>query len=74
LYPLLQALDEQYLEVDGQFGGVDQRKIFTFAEEKLPKLKYSKRFHLMNYMIAGLAGGKMSRSVGICVDWWTTYV
>lgn len=28
-----QALDEEYLKVDAQFGGVDQRKIFTFAEE-----------------------------------------
>ena len=30
---LLQALDEQYLKVDAQFGGVDQRKIFVYAEE-----------------------------------------
>lgn len=30
---LLQALDEEYLKVDAQFGGVDQRKIFTFAEK-----------------------------------------
>lgn len=29
----LQALDEEYLKVDAQFGGVDQRKIFVFAEE-----------------------------------------
>ena len=29
----LQALDEHYLGVDAQFGGVDQRKIFTFAEK-----------------------------------------
>ena len=33
LYPLLQALDEEYLKVDAQFGGVDQRKIFMFAEK-----------------------------------------
>ena len=31
----LQALDEEYLKVDAQFGGVDQRKIFTFAEKVL---------------------------------------
>ena len=30
---ILQALDEEYLKVDAQFGGVDQRKIFTFAEK-----------------------------------------
>lgn len=33
LYPLLQALDEVYLKVDAQFGGVDQRKIFMLAEK-----------------------------------------
>jgi tyrosyl-tRNA synthetase len=36
--PGLQALDEEYLHVDAQFGGVDQRKIFTFAEKYLPQL------------------------------------
>lgn len=50
LYPGLQALDEQYLEVDAQFGGIDQRKIFTFAEKYLPMLGYDKRIHLMNPM------------------------
>ncbi|KAK4058027.1 hypothetical protein OIO90_000766 [Microbotryomycetes sp. JL221] len=62
LYPLLQALDEEYLKVDFQFGGVDQRKIFTFAEANLPKLGYAKRAHLMNKMVPGLSGGKMSSS------------
>ncbi|KAF7293223.1 Tyrosine--tRNA ligase [Mycena chlorophos] len=62
LYPGLQALDEQYLGVDFQFGGVDQRKIFTFAELYLPRLGYTKRAHLMNAMVPGLAGGKMSSS------------
>ncbi|CAO1636062.1 unnamed protein product [Sympodiomycopsis kandeliae] len=62
LYPGLQALDEQYLDVDFQFGGVDQRKIFTFAESLLPKLGYKKRAHLMNPMIPGLKGSKMSAS------------
>lgn len=50
LYPGLQALDEEYLKVDAQFGGVDQRKIFTFAEKYLPQLGYEKRIHLMNPM------------------------
>ncbi|CAK9801481.1 Tyrosine--tRNA ligase, cytoplasmic [Anthophora plagiata] len=62
LYPGLQALDEQYLQVDAQFGGVDQRKIFTFSEKYLPMLGYEKRIHLMNPMIPGLAGSKMSSS------------
>lgn len=62
LYPGLQALDEEYLKVDAQFGGVDQRKIFTFSEKYMPQLGYAKRIHLMNPMVPGLAGGKMSSS------------
>lgn len=44
LYPGLQALDEQYLKVDAQFGGIDQRKIFTFSEKYLPLLGYENVF------------------------------
>ncbi len=63
LYPILQALDEQYLGVDAQFGGVDQRKIFMFAREFLPKVGYEKRIHLMNPLVPGLGeSGKMSSS------------
>ncbi|KAJ2552442.1 Tyrosine--tRNA ligase cytoplasmic [Coemansia sp. RSA 1933] len=62
LYPGMQALDEQYLGVDAQFGGIDQRKIFTFAEKYLPMLGYKKRIHMMNPMVPGLQGAKMSSS------------
>jgi len=62
IYPLMQALDEEHLGVDAQFGGVDQRKIFTLAAEQLPKIGYKERAHLMNPMVPGLAGGKMSAS------------
>jgi tyrosyl-tRNA synthetase len=63
LYPILQALDEEYLDVDVQFGGVDQRKIFMFARENLPRIGYRKRAHLMNPLIPGLGeSGKMSSS------------
>nr|CDS25235.1 tyrosyl tRNA synthetase [Hymenolepis microstoma] len=62
LYPLLQALDEEYLHVDAQFGGIDQRKIFMMCERILPRLGYKKRIHLMNPMVPGLTGGKMSAS------------
>lgn len=62
LYPGLQALDEQYLQCDAQFGGIDQRKIFMFAEEYMPKLGYQKCVHLMNPMVPGLTGTKMSSS------------
>ncbi|THD27047.1 Tyrosyl-tRNA synthetase cytoplasmic [Fasciola hepatica] len=62
LYPLLQALDEVHLGVDAQFGGVDQRKIFMLAEKYLPHLGHKKRVHLMNAMVPGLTGAKMSSS------------
>lgn len=63
IYPLMQALDEQYLDVDAQFGGLDQRKIFTFAMENLPKIDYKVRAHLMNAMVPGLGeAAKMSAS------------
>jgi tyrosyl-tRNA synthetase len=71
LYPGLQALDEQFLEVDAQFGGVDQRKIFMLADKYLPKLGYKKRIHLMNPMISSFNNneeGKMSSSEDNKID------
>lgn len=63
LYPILQALDEEYLQVDAQLGGIDQRKIFMYARECLPKLGYKKRIHIMHELIPGLSkSGKMSSS------------
>ncbi|KAG8676447.1 Tyrosine--tRNA ligase cytoplasmic [Fusarium poae] len=62
-YPIMQALDEEYLHVDAELGGVDQRKIFTFALENLPKVGYKKRAHLMNTLVPGLGQAqKMSSS------------
>lgn len=55
IYPLMQALDEEYLGVDIQFGGVDQRKIFTLAVEYLPLIGYKKRIHIMNPMLISLS-------------------
>ncbi len=63
IYPLMQALDEEYLKVDMQIGAVDQRKIFVLAREQLPKLGYEKRIELMIPFIPGLVGKKMSSSV-----------
>jgi len=63
IYPLVQALDEEYLKVDVQYGGVDQRKILMFARENLPKMGYQKRIEIMTPLIPSLsAGGKMSAS------------
>jgi len=63
IYPLMQALDEEYLDVDIQFGGMDQRKIMVYAREYLPKLGYKPRIELINPLIRGLVGEKMSSSV-----------
>jgi len=63
IYPIMQALDEEYLEVDIQYGGVDQRKIFMFAREHLPKIGYRSRIEVMTPLIPGLIGEKMSASI-----------
>ncbi len=63
IYPIMMALDEQYLGVDVQFGGTDQRKILMFARENLPKIGYDARVEVMNPMIPGLVGKKMSSSI-----------
>ena len=63
IYPLMQALDEQYLGVDIQFAGTDQRKILVYAREFLPKIGYKQRIELMNPMIKGLVGEQMSSSI-----------
>lgn len=62
IYPLMQAVDEQYLGVDAQLGGVDQRKIMVLARENLPKIGFNARIEIMNPMIPGLIGKKMSAS------------
>ncbi|KAF5668281.1 tyrosyl-tRNA synthetase [Fusarium denticulatum] len=62
-YPIWQSLDEEYLDVDAELGGVDQRKLFTFAIDHMPKLGYKVRSHLMNAMVPGLGEAqKMSSS------------
>lgn len=66
LYPGLQALDEEYLKVDAQFGGIDQRKIFTFAEKYLPQLGYQKRAHLMNPM----GKNHLKQTKKTCTKWF----
>ena len=63
IYPLMQALDEEYLKVDAQLGGNDQRKIMVYAREYLPKIGYAARIELINPLIRGLIGEKMSSSI-----------
>lgn len=63
IYPLMQALDEEYLKVDAQLGGTDQRKIMVLAREKLPKIGYKSRIEIINPILPGLIGEKMSSSI-----------
>ncbi|MBW2975491.1 tyrosine--tRNA ligase, partial [Candidatus Woesearchaeota archaeon] len=63
IYPIMQALDEEYLNVDCQYGGIDQRKLLVFARENLPKLGYRPRIEIMTPMLPGLKGEKMSASI-----------
>lgn len=57
-YPLMQALDEHYLQAHIELGGIDQRKIFVFARDNLAKIGYKtkhKTIHLMNPIVPGLS-------------------
>ena len=60
LYPGLQALDEQFLGVDAQFGGIDQKN-FILADKYLPKMGYKKRIHLMNPMISSFNKNELNK-------------
>lgn len=62
IYPIMQAVDEQYLGVDCQLGGTDQRKIMVLARENLEKIGYNPRIEIINPLIPGLIGKKMSSS------------
>ncbi len=53
-YPLLQVLDEIYLEADIELGGQDQRKIFMLSKDHIHKLGYKSPIYLMNPMIPSI--------------------
>ncbi len=65
IYPIMQSLDEEYLGVDIQLGGIDQRHIFVYAREYLPKIGYKSRIKVMTPLIVSLKGPgvKMSASI-----------
>ena len=64
IYPLMQALDEEYLDVDMQIGGSDQRHIMMLAREYLPQLGYKRRVEAILPVITSLVNPekKMSAS------------
>lgn len=65
IYPIMQTLDEKYLDVDIQLGGIDQRHIMAFARDYLVELGYEKRVEVMTPLVASLQGPgtKMSASI-----------
>jgi len=66
VYPLMQALDIEYLDLDLAIGGMDQRKVHMLAREELPSVGYEKRPVLHTPIIGdlGTGDGKMSSSSG----------
>ncbi|WP_247728579.1 tyrosine--tRNA ligase [Halovivax limisalsi] len=70
VYPLMQALDIEYLDLDLAVGGLDQRKVHMLAREGLPELDYDVRPAIHTPIIADLetGEGKMSSSEGTTIS------
>ncbi|KAF3167129.1 hypothetical protein TWF225_012054 [Orbilia oligospora] len=63
LCPLLQALDEPWMRCDFTLGGLDQAGYFDYTGGILSKIGYNDKCgHLLNQMLPGLRGTKMSAS------------
>jgi tyrosyl-tRNA synthetase len=63
LYPLMQAVDIAWLDVDVAIGGIDQRKVHMVAREKLPTIGHRKPVCVHMPLLHGLDGAeKMSSS------------
>ncbi len=70
VYPLMQTLDIEYLDLDLAVGGLDQRKVHMLAREELPSLGYDVRPCLHTPIVADLTTGegKMSSSAGVTIS------
>jgi tyrosyl-tRNA synthetase len=70
VYPLMQALDIEYLDLDLAVGGLDQRKVHMLAREVLPSAGYDVRPALHTPILADLTTGvgKMSSSEGVTIS------
>ncbi|MGM0592771.1 MAG: tyrosine--tRNA ligase [Halobacteriota archaeon] len=70
VYPLMQALDIEYLNLDLAVGGLDQRKVHMLAREVLPAIGYESRPALHTPILADLTTGvgKMSSSEGVTIS------
>jgi tyrosyl-tRNA synthetase len=70
VYPLMQALDIVYLDVDLAIGGMEQRKVHMLARDTLPKIGKDAPTCLHTPLIADLdtGVGKMSASEGVSIS------
>ncbi len=70
VYPLMQALDVEYLDLDLAVGGLDQRKVHMLHREAMPDLGYEARPCLHTPILADLTTGvgKMSSSTGVTIS------
>jgi tyrosyl-tRNA synthetase len=70
IYPLMQALDIEYLDLDLAVGGLDQRKVHMLAREELPSLGYAVRPAIHTPILGDLTTGegKMSSSTGVTIS------
>ena len=59
IYPLLQSLDEKFLDVDFELGGVDQKNIFALSMDFLKREKIS---YLINPIIPELSSNNVNTS------------
>lgn len=70
VYPLMQALDIEYLSLDLAVGGIDQRKVHMLARENLPSIGYESRPAIHTPILGDLETGvgKMSSSDGVTIS------
>ena len=70
VYPLMQALDIEYLDLDLAVGGLDQRKVHMLAREELPELGYETRPAIHTPILADIETGvgKMAASSGVRIS------
>ncbi|MFB6280428.1 MAG: tyrosine--tRNA ligase [Haloferacaceae archaeon] len=70
VYPLMQALDIEYLDIDLAVGGMEQRKVHMLARDTLPSVGYEAPTCLHTPLIADLdtGVGKMSSSEGVTIS------
>lgn len=70
VYPLMQALDIEYLDIDLAVGGMEQRKVHMLARDTLPGIDYDAPTCLHTPLISelGTGIGKMSSSSGVTIS------